>query len=60
MPKQLPKTIYVRVREDGDHSYFDASDEAELLVDQHEKITVGEYQLVQKLQAESVVTLKSK
>lgn len=46
MAKKFPKTLYVKVEEDSGTSYFVADEDASILAERSEKVTVATYQLV--------------
>lgn len=46
MAKKFPKTLYVKIEEDGDTSYFVADADASPLAEQGEKIRIATYELV--------------
>lgn len=57
--KTFPKTLFAKIMNEGDASYFISDENGESLVEMGEKIKVGRYQLAEVLEAEGVARLTS-
>lgn len=58
MPKQLPKTLFVKIDGEGDEAFYNAADKASHLVEMGQKAKIGTYQLVETSIAEGVASIK--
>lgn len=53
--KSLPKTLFVKIEQDGGTTYFTADTEMYGMVEMGQKVQIGKYQLVETTDAEAVV-----
>lgn len=57
MAKKFPKTLFVRVKEDGGTDWFQSDENVVSLVEMGERVKIARYELKETITAESMVKL---